>query len=62
MLGNHQQIDTASPVDPGAAFLGVLIFSLAIALVFGYVILRSSWYGLKLALSVCIRAAVLRFV
>jgi len=39
-------------ISPWSAFLPVLIFSFAIALLFAYIIIRSRWFGLKLALAI----------
>lgn len=41
-------------MNPWSAFLPVLVFSFAVALVFAYVISRSHWFGLKLALGIFI--------
>jgi hypothetical protein len=39
-------------ISPWSAFVPVLVFSFAVALLFAYIILRSYWYGLKLALAI----------
>jgi hypothetical protein len=39
-------------VDPWQAFLPLLVFSFAIAVLFVYIIRRSYWHGLKLALAI----------
>ncbi len=44
---------TAS-VSPWQAFIPVLVFSFAIAALFSYIIMRSRWHGLKLALFIFI--------
>jgi hypothetical protein len=38
-------------VSPWSAFIPVLLFSFAVALLFAYIIFRSYWHGLKLALA-----------
>ena len=39
-------------INPWSAFLPVLVFSFAVALLFAYIIMRSHWFGLKLALAI----------
>ena len=41
-------------MSPWSAFLPVLVFSFSIALLFAYIIIRSHWFGLKLALVIFI--------
>jgi hypothetical protein len=42
----------AAALNPWAAFVPVLVFSFAVALVIAYMIIRSNWFGLKLALGI----------
>jgi hypothetical protein len=44
----------AAGMNPWSAFLPVLLFSFAVAVLFAYIVTRSHWFGLKLALAVFI--------
>ena len=44
----------ASGMNPWSAFLPVLLFSFVVAIIFAYIVMRSHWFGLKLALAVFI--------
>ncbi len=53
-IGVLSPATTGAGMNPWSAFLPILLYSLSIAILFTYVIIRSSWYGLKLALAVFI--------
>jgi hypothetical protein len=52
MLTRNIRTSSGSAVNSGQAFVPLLIFSLAVAILFAYIINRSRWYGLKLALAI----------
>lgn len=51
-VGALTSTTSGASVDPWSAFGPVLVFSFSIALVYAYVITRSRWTGLKLAMAV----------
>ncbi len=54
MLTTSPDSPAALPVNPWQAFIPVLVFSFVIAAIFGYIIVRSRWYGFKLAVFIFI--------
>lgn len=47
-------IGSGTGLNPWQAFVPVLIYSLTIAILFAYIIIRSRWFGLKLAIAIFI--------
>jgi hypothetical protein len=43
---------TGAGMNPWSAFLPIFVYSLSIAILFTYIITRSNWFGLKLALAI----------